>query len=572
MRDSPPAMSDPPPPAATSGPPSGREPSRRTVVLLLALLVAAGLLLRLAEFRFGLPYPLHSDHIQVKQAAQLLRGGSFLERSPYPATHTWAYAAADVVAYGLDRVFGFAGWADWDAFVTDLQSSAVQHAIGRAYTAFTGAWLAVAVYLLARVRFPRGTALLAAAVVACCPAFVIYSHQARVHVPGITLLAFAAVPVLRLALDEPPAAGRAALRRALLAGAGAGAVAAVFQLGFVLLAAGGLLLLCFTRPFPRMVREGALVLAAFAAVFFGISSVAAWPGIVGRPPGEELLQDAATLGIPASVMGMYFTERFPALVANYVLCEPVRVACLLLFLLACWRGRHRWRDALAYGCYPVLLLLLLGTNYTNVRYSMSATVFLAPLAAAGALALRPAWARAGLAALLVLAPLASSVRFDLLLRTPDTRCALDAMLRGFGTMQTRVSVESSLVLGTEGLPRNVVQFPPLGNFKPWAFQRATPPMTLKESNAGIFVRVPSHNFDGRLNADVLAALGYRRCAVVDSGNGDFSYLPDAPPDLVVDIWRSRGPGPSMEFWSRDEAAAAILLRRAQEHGLDARAP
>jgi hypothetical protein len=552
--------------------PAARTIPRPVVVALLALLVAGGFWLRIEEFRFGLPYPLHSDYIQVTQAAQFLSEGHFIERAPYPATHTWVYVAADLVAFAADRASGFAGWESWDDFVRDLQNVGVHHAIGRVYTAFVGAWLAVGVYLLARVRFPRGTALLAAAAATLCPAFVIYSHQVRVHVPGITLLAFAAVPVLRLVLDPAPAGKASAIRRALLAGAAAGAVASVFQLGFVLLASCGVLLLCLVRPFPRMLRDGLLVIAGFALVFFAICAVARWPGVVSDPPGEVAMRDIVTLGIPAPLVGLFFAERFPAFVSAYVLSEPVRVLGVLLFLWACWRGRHRWRDAVAYGCYPVLLILILGTNYTNVRYSMSATVFLAALAAAGCLAVRLAWARAGLAALLLLAPLASSVRYDILLRRADTRLALDSLLHQLDTTQTRVCVESALVLGPDALPPNVVQFPPDGNFKPWYMQGVSPRATLQGLRPTLFIRTPGRTMNGMLNDDGMHALGFFRCATVDSGNSEFSFLPDASPALAFDLWRAQRPGPSLEFWSRNEVAAEFLRRRARELGLLAAAP
>jgi len=543
--------------------------SRRLALFVLGLLVVAGFALRVDQFRFALPHVLYSDYIQVPQAAQFLRDGFFVERSSYPATHTWAYVVADLVTYGVDRVLGLGHWPDWNAFVRELQSEKLQHTIARAYTAGIGSLLALGVYLMARVRFPRGTALLAAAIAAVSPALVIYSHQARIHVPGITLLAFAAVPMLHLLLLPP--APRGAWKLALLTGLAIGIVASVFQLGFVLLLCCGLAMACLVRPWPRLLRDSAVILGGFALAFLALSNASRWPGIVGDAPGDSMLKDAATLGIPASFLRMGFAHHFPRFVSGFVLSEPVSAAAAVLFAWACWRGRHRWRDAIAFGSYPVVLLLLLGTNYENVRYSMSAVVFTAVFAAAGALSLRGRVPRAALAALLVVAPLASSVRFDLLLRRTDTRLAVDSLLCEMRGDNASIAVESALALDPSKLPKAVSEYPPRGDFKPWTTQGVPPRTTLSELHPSLFVRRRGEMGMGFLRDGVLEAMGFWRCAIVDTGATGSTCLPDAPQALCLDIWRARRPGPSIEFWARTPESATFMLRRARDNGLVAMA-
>jgi hypothetical protein len=553
-----------PMPSSLAGAPAAADRiSLRVAAGILFLLVLAGFALRADQMAFGLPHVLHSDFIQVPQAAHFLRDGSFVERSSYPATHTWAYVAADVAVYAVDRALGLGHWPGWDGFVAELQTSRLQHLIARLYTSALGSLLAVGVYLMARVRFPRGTSLLAAAVAALCPVFVIYSHQTRIHVPGITLLAFASVPMLRLVLLPAPATG--SWRRAVAAGLAIGVVASVFQLGFVLLLSCGLLVACLVRPLPRMVREGALVLGACLLAFSGISAAAHWPGLVTDPPGQPLLADAATLGIPATAVRFEFLQHFPGFLSSYVLSEPVRVAAALLFVWACARGRRSWRDATAYFAYPVVMLLLLGVNYDNVRYSMSATAFLAVPAAAGVLALRRTAPRVALASLLLVAPLVSSVRYEWLLRVPDSRLALDEMLSDMPGGDSRIAVDCALVLDPRRLPANVVQFPPRGNFKPWFLENVSPRTTLQEARANLFVRSRGETLNGRLPDPVLETMGYWRCAIVDTG-GD-ATVPDAPRALCLDLWRARRLGPSLEFWARTTESAAFMHRRARNNGL-----
>ena len=63
--------------------------SRKAAAIGLLVLVASGLALRLWEYRAFLPQVFYSDYIQITQATDLLRDGSFMERSSYPVTHTY---------------------------------------------------------------------------------------------------------------------------------------------------------------------------------------------------------------------------------------------------------------------------------------------------------------------------------------------------------------------------------------------------------------------------------------------------------------------------------------------------
>ncbi len=530
--------------ASAGAPVPPRRPSRRTALLALAVLTLFGFGLRVWRFDHGLPQVRYSDHVQVAQAEELLENGLFKERSSYPVTHVYVYAAVIAAAYPVERLLGLPRAASWEAYRASFKSEGSAHGVARLYTAVMGALLGISVYRLARIRFGRGAALLAAAAVAFSPAHVIYAHQARIHVPGITLLVFAIAPGLRLV------ARRATATRALLAGVGCAFVASVFQLGFLQLAALSLLIAVRVRPMGLAMRRFALLIAAFGAVAVILYGIGHPPGVVVPLEGTSGLASAnvATLGIPDTFIRFRPVEQLPQLLARWAVAEPaIALGCLLFVGLAAVR-RVRWSDLLLFGAYPAILFLVLGTNYREVRYSLSATPFLAILAAAAALhAGRPA--ALGLGALLVAVPLVHSIRYDVLLTRSDTRTiAVRSLLHELEARTPKVVVDERLVSDTVFLKGRIQVFPPRGA-KPVIFRtHGEVVRALQSMDASVFLAPRSQGGEFELMPAEMRQLGFVRAATIPGSPVGDGVLPDAPSWLTPQLWEAQRPGPTLDLW------------------------
>jgi hypothetical protein len=541
---------------------SGRPAGASASVLALASITLVALGLRLWRLDVGLPHVLHSDRVQVELAAELLADGSFVNRSSYPATHVYVYAAVDLVAYALGRAGLVGGIDGWPSFLVRLGDVAFRHTVARAYTALAGALLPLAVYLLARASFGRPTALVAAGIAAFDPLHVALSHQARIHVPGITLLVFAAAIVARR-LASPPARGGAGSRAGdgAVAGACCGATAAVFQLGYVLLAATLAWLAARVRPARAAALCAAAALACFAAVVALVSLAGHVAGVergsVGHVPADSVL----TLGIPSATLGFHPVARMPRLLAGWVMAEPLRASFVLLYVVQVLRRRRAW-DAAALGLlYAVALVVVAGTNYTHPRYALSATPFLAVPAAVVACGQRGGRSRAAAAALLLLAPLATSLRYDALLGAPHTGERAHAIVARAAEAGLRVAVQDHLMLRGVQTPPGVGAFPPGRSFRDWTTGRERPLDTLRRMDPDLLLLGPPelggvHQPSG----EQLEALGYRRAQTLSSSPAVSPSLPDATKAMAFDVWRARGLGPTITFWARDDEAAATLRR------------
>ena len=519
---------------------SGQDVSRRQAALLVTAVTAVGLVLRTWELGFGLPHVLHSDHAQVEQAADLLATGGYADRAPYPQANVLVLAGLDAAVGGLGLWSGRAPWTDWPGFLDLLSHGDLGHRVARWWSAIAGALLAPVAYRLARLALDRGPALLASASVALCPIAVAVSHLARIHAPGVTLVSLAAIPALQLVRRPDP-------RRALAAGAAIGVAAAFIQLGLLLAAATVVQLLVATRPLSRAVRIAATCAVAVVAVAASLEGLAHLVADI-RPGRADLSADTLlTLGIPAVTLGLHW-ERLPQLATTWVLGEPVRAALAVVGVIAAALSRDRRRVLLLYGAYPLLVLAVLGSNYTQARYVLSLTAFLAPLAVLGLLLLRPRALRLAVATLLVVSPLVASVRYDLLLGAGDTRLQLAAALGRLDDPGGPALIEDRLLLRDVAAPPCVRRFPEAGNFKPWVQGETSRSASFAAAAPVLFVREPARG--NRLAEQAVSDAGLRLVGRLEPGSLADSGLPDPTEAMAIDVWRVRRSGPAVEVWAK----------------------
>jgi hypothetical protein len=214
-------------------------------------------------------------------------------------------------------------------------------------------------------------------------------------------------------------------------------------------------------------------------------------------------------------------------------------------------GRVRAGELALYMVYPLLVMLIIGGGIgPQPRYSLSCTPFLAVPAAAACLALRGRRARAALACLLVLAPLAGSIRHDVLLGRPDTRHALADTLARLSAGGQRVAVESGLVLASRRLPPGARRFPPGGDYRNWPVDVDARRALLADLPADVLAC--SFNLRVALSADggVMESLGWRLHDTLDPGRLGRTFVPNDPARLACDLWLVHRPGPRIEFWER----------------------
>jgi hypothetical protein len=532
--------------------------SRRRAATLLVAVVAAAFALRIASFRHGLPHVFHSDYAQVDEAVALLQNGRFVHGSPYPVTHVYAYAAFDLGAYLAGRLAG--RWPSWPAFLEEFERDETHHALARAYTAAMGALLPLAVYRLARLRLRRRASVVAAALLAASALHVAYAHQARIHVPAITVLAFAARSVVALGL------GARGVRRSVAAGAACGVAATISQLGLLLGLAAATLVLARTRlarDALRSLAAGGLGMSAAVGAFFLAGHL---PGVVELPPDATWSARMETLGLQMRVQFAPW-RNLPALLGRWVLAEPTVAAGLAMALARATRPNADRAALAAFGAYPIVAFLVLGTNYDVPRYSLSMTPFLAILAAAG-------WEAIGARAVRIVAlvvalgvPTAASVRYDATLRAIDTRLALLEALERFATEGRTALVDAQSLPPRPRLPRGILKFPRDESYRRAWDSSETPGRIVRESTPDVVVwrRIGGRaSIEGSID---LESLGYRLAARVDPGVERGSYFPDAPTGGVPDFFRTRWCGPAAAVFTRSDEAAGALARACAAAGM-----
>jgi hypothetical protein len=561
--------------------------SRRTVAVVLALLVAVNLALGSWRLQHGLPHVFHADWQQIAQSASLLKNGWYANNSWYPPALVLVYAAAARAVFawesvGLPAITPHAAGGGWPAFVDRFQDATLQHAVGRAVSVLAGGLLVVAAYRLARVRFSRGVSLLAAAAVAVDPVLVITEHQVRPHVPMAAALVLAAPLVLRLveraaAAVEPP---RRLLLAAVGAGVAAGLAASMLQVGILLAAAGAALLVLLVRPLRRAVALSAALGLGSLATAGAVTALVGATGIVRRVLVNAPLEDTSTLALPGNMLALDLWRRFPESVGDWLASAPAVFAGVLVFAVLCWRGRAQRRDLLLYGTYPLIVLLVMQTVFGGqVRYLLTVAPFLAPLAAAAFLELRPRGLGVALAPLLVLLPLAGSLRYDALLRTTNTRVGLDALLAAVNDSESlaresaaplAIAATDRVVLNAGALPPGVVVLPTYDEPSRRGQGAVTARKALRDSGAVVYARVPGLGFAlGPLDASALEQLGFSLYGTIRAGPAGRQVLPDVPDHVTTHLWAATRTGPPVELWVAGEAARERLRRVALPEQLDA---
>ena len=525
--------------------------SRATAMALVAAIALATLGLNLWELRADLPAVLHSDFVQIGQALDFVRTGRVEDSAVYPLPIVYLYAGAFVAVYGVGHALGWGHYVDWPTYLQHLSKPEVHHAIGRGVGAICAALLAVGVYRLARVRFDRTVAVLASAVAAFSPLLTIYAHQVRPHVPVIALVVLAAPAVLRAPLDPR-------FKTGLLSGIGAGLAAATFQVGLPYAAAAFALVALLARPLRAWLRALAGVAAGIAIGWVGLSWLTTRTGLLleGTEPGGLIMRGKGG-GLGYGVTDLFGQlGRFTLIGPLWLAAEPAVALGFLGFVALCLSRRRSWRDIVLHGVPAAAILAGIGVvHMARPRYTMYATPFLAPLAASAVLAIPAArpWRalRWAAAALLVLVPLASSIRSDLLLSRSDTRMATHDALEPLSKAGLRVVVQADILPAVIGVPAGVSLFPPNQDYRIWMHKIETPPQTLLKLKPDVFLRSAGAT---NVTEQELEIMGF--APAVELGVAT-TFVPDDPMWVLPELWRASRPGPQVICMARKEIVQRV---------------
>ncbi|MBI3817236.1 MAG: glycosyltransferase family 39 protein [Planctomycetes bacterium] len=501
---------------------------------------------------------LHSDAGQLLQATEFFTKGQLTDGAPYPLLNTYGTIAADFAAYPIGKCFGW--WENSGAYfdrLTDRSDPALRHSIARIYTAIFGACIVFATYRLARVCFSRKLAVAAAAIMCFAPAHVIYSHQARIHAPGVVMITFAAVVVAKMLKKDR------SLTYVVLAGVSCGIAAAFIQLSLFISFWGGVLLLLGRRTWRDRARH-AFLFASTALAVYGILHLATHPaGIVLKPVHESPFSVHTVFGVPDTTFRggpADYLIRIPEFIFHFAATAPMIAAgtvfSILLFLL----GRFRGRNLLIFAGYPAVVFLLLGTTYTSSRYSLSVLPFLSILSMLAFCQIRNVIARVLLLTAAVAVPAALTGRYLNLISGEHTTLILREHLHSFDETGLNVSISDSLLTTRADLPRRVNSFPPGSNFKIWPpFGTETPPGTLERLRPDVFIDDCNPKSAGEIR-DKLREMKYKQYGIVKGGIPGEGYLPDVPDYLVPDLWVVTRCGPTFIVWVRNPRAVDALGR------------
>lgn len=513
--------------------------------LLTITLIAA--VLRFARLDAGLPYVFHSDAFQIEQALHLLEFGWFTDSVNYPHALVHVYAWLARIEHTCRSLFaepGTSGLETFAAYLDQLRDPVRHHALGRFFSALCGTLLAPAVYHLARARFDRGVALIAAAAIACDPSHVIMAHQVRPHAPVALLIVLAASLLLRTAANPTARA------RAFVGGGVVGLATATFQLGwFELMWAIGLVFV-FVRPLRDAIRTAGLVGAGFALTYFVVTGWGHRDEVVRVVALETARGAASTLSLPAMLLARGSFERLLETALSWFFASPLTFLLAGLFLVVGgFRRRARsWGfDLAAYAALPALVFVAMGGFVGSfARYSLTATPFLAVLAAAACGSVRSRWLAGLLAFAWIGCHAAFSVRFLELAGSIDTRVSATALALDLELRGATVAVQDRLVIDRGLLSTRVFEFPPHDRARGVIAGTSGPRAQLQAGGTSAFLTTPG-SLPTLSRAD-LESLGLSFVGAIGVAPRRVIALPDLTERLFVDLFTATRTGPRIEVY------------------------
>lgn len=522
----------------------------------LAVIASTALCLGVLAIDWGLPEIHHSDFVQIEQAVGLLATGEVRDDTVYPVTLVFVYAAACFATFYLGRLLDHEACESLGHFVSAISRPEVHHVIGRAVGAGALVVLVAAAFSIARARFRAKTALLASALTGFSPAIVLYAHQVRPHALALTAVAVAGAAILRCS-------ERGSLGSALRSGAAAGAVNAIFQVGMPL-ALGATLLGILRHRSPagiaRVVSGNAL---GFAGAWFALRTLVYRSPFVVPGVATDLGSQAkdGDLGFGLTGDAARWLE-VPELCAVWAASEPIVAVGALAFAWSRLRGARGFGDLAIYSLIPAVVFATLGLVMgAELRYSMYATPFLAPLAAESILAAKNGAIRVVLVAIALLVPLATSLRIDSLLAKETTKDQLDALLVDEPIARWKRVVSAELALARRKESHGFVLFPRNGDYRSWLTGKSNPAATLEQERPDLFARPL-----GGGGAAVATGLAFHPPGLHLAAR--LGELPEFDPGqtrwLLASAWLASRPGPVIEIFlapsaKKKLAAAPTIL-------------
>lgn len=341
---------------------SGR---RGTVILSLAIFFLA-LGLRLLGIGWGLANGLH---LQSLHPDEPLISELYVAKAPMPVAYSYGSLYPSIVRLG-ETVAGFYGnhkdplLIQGDrpgAFEGHLQYLSFVHLVGRIVSALAGAGTAVILFLIGRRFFGKIGGLIAAAVVAVAPAFVIHSRFQTTDAFATFLLACSVFFALRL-LDTDES--KKMLRTAVFSGMFAGLSAGTKYTGAVVLIC--LYAVLALRRRPESLRMGAIATGAAVLAF-----LVATPGAVLEP--ARFVRDFRyEMGHTSTGHGLVFVGTSPGYIFHLGnLFEGIGPLVTLLGLgglVAAAIRRKSWAIAVLTFTLPYYLLVG-GAEVKFLRYT-----------------------------------------------------------------------------------------------------------------------------------------------------------------------------------------------------------
>lgn len=438
---------------------SERSGGRRRELAVLLIVVVGAALLRIWGVGFGLPHTYHPDeHQYVDTALQVIEGQLNPGRFNNPSLYKYALAAVDGVWLAVARSTGAV--ESRTAFLALAQSDPTSsYLLARLVTAIIGALTAVLVYLLAleagaarnggsRSLDSRRAALVAAVLLAGTYLHARQSHFAVSDVPATALVAAALLFSMRVLRHARP-------RDYAIAGLLAGLAAATkYSGGLVVVSLVAAHLLAEGAPvraMPRRLFDRRLLLAAasFAAAFLLAVPFAVldWPAFV---EDVALLIERGRTGFKGLALSPDVGWVFYAKTLWWGMGPALLAASLGGIVLAL--VRHRRAD-LVLVLFPLVLYAWMGRQLLMfARFMLPALPVLVVLAAellvwlCAKLPDRDHLREAALVALttvVLLVPVASTLRFDWLLTQPDTRDVAQQWIERNVPEGTKVLVHSN---------------------------------------------------------------------------------------------------------------------------------